>query len=105
MSARRTCGGRSGRRSCRSNEAPSRAPPTGAYPRSSGSLFGGGGEVRPPFDLREAAREAFAFGVDEGGGARARHCIGGARRRNFSGERRIDHAQFDRAVVGAAALV
>src|ERR1700730_15462344 len=51
-------------------------------------LFGGGAKSRLPFDFGEAAGEALAFRIDEGGGAGTRHRVGGARGGNFASERR-----------------
>ena len=75
-----------------------------ASPRGT-ALFRRQRQARPAVDLGQAFGEAFAFRVDQGGGAGAGDGVGRARRRDVAGERRADHARFDGAVIGKPARV
>src|SRR5258708_7584255 len=61
-------------------------------------------EARAAFDVGEAPREAFTFGVEQGGGAGARDRVDPARHRYPSGHHGTDDPRFDRGVVCGAAL-
>src|SRR5271155_197797 len=66
--------------------------------------FGRDAEVGVAFDVGEAPRERFAFGVDEGGGAGARNGVDPARHWHSSRQHRTDHPGLDFGIARRAAL-